>query len=206
MNKATSNKYCNKASNAPCLNANTLGKQASGSLLFLMRASVVSAGRFSGLDSRQYARLTTDTIMISHDSLLIFNRNSQVSLGCSSLYLLAAWSCLVAATVLCEFVKVTGTEIATGASATISRGIWKGTSEVAFPECGGYENVYIDPKVSVCDAATYPFLSCLKLAPHSFGNPSYDSGKRPRPFQSLHASLVALLSCLLSALVERSSS
>lgn len=85
--------------------------------------------------------------LISHIFFSLIVRNSQVSLGCSSLYLLAAWACLVSATALCEFVKVTGTDITTGGSQTISRGIWKGSQDIGLG-CGGYGGVYRDAKVS----------------------------------------------------------
>jgi hypothetical protein len=86
-------------------------------------------------------------------------RNSQVSLGCSSLYLLAAWACLVSATVLCEFVVVTGEEGDGGATTNVSRGIWKGTSDVNAGGCGNYGGVYIDSKWKTAKA--FSIIGCF---------------------------------------------
>ena len=72
------------------------------------------------------------------------SRNSQVSLGCSSLYVLAAWGCLVAATASCRFIEITGTNEA-GAIQTLTRGIWKGMSTVN-STCGSYTEGLPDSK------------------------------------------------------------
>jgi hypothetical protein len=71
------------------------------------------------------------------------SRNSQVSLGCSSLYVLTAWSCLVAATASCRFIEITGTN--DGDIQTLTRGIWKGMSTVD-STCGSYSESLIDSK------------------------------------------------------------
>lgn len=105
-----------------------------------------------------------------------------MSLGCSSLYLLAAWGCLVSATVLCEFVKVSAQD-ALGDTITISRGIWKGDS-IGDGSCGSLSSIYRDPKASqekICDSF---FSSRSKAHPliYSF---CFGSGKQLRPFPSL---------------------
>jgi hypothetical protein len=88
---------------------------------------------------------------------LVSNRNSQVSLGCSSLFVLAAFSCIVAATAVCNFIEIKGRNVDTGETESLTRGIWEGMSTVD-STCGGYSGVYQDAKWNAAKATS--ILSC----------------------------------------------
>jgi hypothetical protein len=72
---------------------------------------------------------------------------------------LGAWACMIAATVACDFIKVEGTVVERGASASIERGIWKGSSTLASPGCGGYSGVYVDTMWNTSKA--FSILACF---------------------------------------------